>query len=140
MIEVENNCVGCPQGCRVYCNQRYVPVHHCENCGEVLHEGDNHWDEHGKNEYCDDCYYDAIHYEGSLTIANAIEYGEGYTEKVELNNFLANFYSEDEIEEILWNDFAKLTEVQQKEALNEWVKEDEESWIEFWGLEENING
>ena len=137
MIEIENNCVGCPMGC-ANCGRKHEITHRCEICGDYLDEGDNHYHEDGKNEFCDDCYYDAIHYEDSLTTANAIEYGEKHAKSVELNNFLANYYSEDEIEEILWNDFAKLTEVKQKEALNEWVKEDEEDWIDYWRLEENL--
>lgn len=138
-IEIEDNCVGpCPQGCRIYCPMKRVAVHHCESCGDVLHEGDNHWHEDGKNEYCDDCYYDAIKFEESITVDNARANGAAHTGEVTINGFLAFIYDPDEIEEILWRDFSAMPEYNQRSNIAEWATVDEEEWIEFFGLEENL--
>lgn len=136
-IIIEDECVGpCPMGC-INCGRKHVAVHHCELCGDVVYEGSDHWHEDGKHEYCDECYYDAIGYADSLTTDNMIDYGNGCTESVDINGFLASMYSKDEIETLLWNDFCAMPKEKQIECMDEWVKEDEEYWIEYFGLEEN---
>lgn len=138
MIEIENNCVGC-EYC-INCGRKHEEVHKCETCGCYLEDTDNHYSEDGINEYCDDCWYDAIEYGESLTVDNMKDYGSNYADSININGFLKSMYSEDEIETLLWNDFCAMPKEKQTECINEWVKEDEDSWIEYFGLENNLNG
>ena len=65
----------------------------CELCGEYH----CHSKEYSCEGVCEDCVEDEINVE------NALEYGsqEGETESVSINGFLAFYFSEDEINEIL---------------------------------------
>lgn len=33
MIKIEDDCVGCPQGC-INCGRRHTPHYYCDNCGD----------------------------------------------------------------------------------------------------------
>lgn len=65
----------------------------CELCGEYH----CYSEEYNCEKVCEDCVEDEINVE------NALEYGsqEGETESVSINGFLAFYFSEDEINEIL---------------------------------------
>lgn len=50
MIEIENDCVGCPQGC-IRCGRKKVPHFYCDYCGE---ECDDLYDVRG-DQFCKEC-------------------------------------------------------------------------------------
>ena len=33
MVKIENDCVGCPQGC-INCGRKYVEHYYCDECGD----------------------------------------------------------------------------------------------------------
>ena len=33
MIKIEDDCVGCPQGC-IHCGRKHTPHFYCDKCGE----------------------------------------------------------------------------------------------------------
>lgn len=55
MREVENECVGCPQGC-IHCGRDEVVHFYCDECGEedVLRQVDN------DTQLCPDCFAEYV--------------------------------------------------------------------------------
>ena len=52
---MENDCVGCPQGC-IHCGREDdYWVWECDRCGKATTEYDDFIHENGKD-YCSDCY------------------------------------------------------------------------------------
>lgn len=55
MVHVENDCVGCPQGC-IRCGRQYdYYVWECDECGNQFYSEDEVVRINGKD-YCDRCY------------------------------------------------------------------------------------
>lgn len=50
MIKIEDDCVGCPQGC-IRCGRKKVPHLYCDSCGE---ECDELYKVH-HDQFCKDC-------------------------------------------------------------------------------------
>jgi hypothetical protein len=73
---------------RCDCGGDYVEATECACCGKWFDNEDLHG-------ICEGCLED---YE---TLDNAIKIGEQYTEKVEINNFLASVFTAEQINEIL---------------------------------------
>jgi len=55
MKRIENDCVGCPQGC-IHCGrERDYIVWECDECGELMYSEDEVEEVDGKD-FCSDCY------------------------------------------------------------------------------------
>lgn len=78
------------------CGGEFVEAKQCQMCGEWICEDDEN--------VCDDCL------QNNATYDNALKYGEENKESVELNGFLANVFTADEVNEIL---IRELDEAQQ---------------------------
>lgn len=52
MIQFEDECVGCPQGC-ISCGRKHVPHFYCDNCGEEIDLDDLYKDD--DEMLCRDC-------------------------------------------------------------------------------------
>ena len=56
MIETENDCVGCPQGC-IHCGrERSYYVWYCDECGKVTYKQDDFIHTEDGKDYCHSCY------------------------------------------------------------------------------------
>lgn len=55
MVKIENQCVGCPQGCMGSgCPNRNVEVYYCDNCGNEIDIDELYEVEDGED-LCEDC-------------------------------------------------------------------------------------
>lgn len=68
MVEIENNCVGCPQGC-INCGLQHDEVHYCDICGDVIVE-------ESAQSYDFDCCWECEWEHNELTIED--NYDEDY--------------------------------------------------------------
>lgn len=55
MIRIENDCVGCPQGC-ISCGRKHIPHYYCDECEEEISENDM-YDDDGEM-LCRECLLD----------------------------------------------------------------------------------
>ena len=64
MRELENDCVGCPQGC-IHCgrNRNYYKWT-CDRCGKQTTDGDEFFHLDQGSDYCPDCYSELVEKEG----------------------------------------------------------------------------
>lgn len=134
MREMENNCIQCDY-CRHCSLGEYHEVIHCDKCyGEVEEEEVREWE---GQELCEDCYK-ALFLEANkdkLTADNALNIGERFTEAVEINGYLAWYFSTDQIEQLLINE---LNEVFKPSELIEYLGDDYESIIPEKSFEEML--
>ncbi len=105
---------------RCDCGGEYVEATLCKICGKWF----NNEDLHGVCESCLD-YYE--------TLDNALEIGEQYTEKVEINNFLAMVFGENEINAIL-TQAAKERFADHSKQVVEYLEDDKQAFSE-WVIE-----
>lgn len=56
MIEYEDECVGCPQGC-IHCGRKSVPHYYCDECEEELDPNDMYGDIDDEI-FCRECFLD----------------------------------------------------------------------------------
>ena len=101
MRETYNSCNGCTD-C-IMCGRK-TPVEHiiCDKCGDEIPDESLIFEDDG-DELCEDCFIERYYEKNAdkLTASNALTLGEEDTEEVELNGFLAWFYTADQIEDIL---------------------------------------
>ena len=71
---------------------------------------------------CNECFEKNCTEEVALEVGRYINYYEG-EEKISINDFLLSVYTDDEIEEILLNDFNKLPENKKSEYVLQYLKE-----------------
>lgn len=99
----------------------YVPEYACEVCGAEITVCDS-------NRYwglCEECYTRSKEFEDSLTLENAMNYN---MTKVEIPDFLAFVYDEEQIRDILLAHFAELDN--QKELIKDYALENVLEWAE----------
>lgn len=58
MVRMENDCVGCPQGCVAYCQLRNVPHYYCDVCGGEVDPDELHENTLDGGHICMDCIVD----------------------------------------------------------------------------------
>jgi hypothetical protein len=63
MVRVENDCVGCPQGC-INCGRKYVEHFYCDKCGEE----DTLYESYNGEQLCKECLIDVILSSGDYPI------------------------------------------------------------------------
>lgn len=63
MVRVENDCVGCPQGC-INCGRKHVEHFYCDKCGEE----DTLYESYNGEQLCRECLIDAILSSGDYPI------------------------------------------------------------------------
>lgn len=71
MRDIQNDCVGCPQGC-ISCGRNHnYTVFYCDRCNDELEENEVY--ELDGKEYCEQCYYmETTTEEDALIFANDI--------------------------------------------------------------------
>lgn len=89
---------GCPN-CRGY----YTDAKRCKKCGDWIKEDDP--------DLCNDCI------EKEKTQENVVEIGNQWKEKVTINGFLTSCFSEEEIEDILFDHINSLDEEKKKQMI-----------------------
>ena len=79
-------------GCCPYCHGWFEEVYECKICGEYFTEDEL------TSGVCDECVY-----EHSTDIELCHRLGQEAEESIKLNGFIASVFSEEQINEILWN-------------------------------------
>lgn len=100
MREWRNDCVGCDVCYNCGRKNDYEAIM-CDECGADIEEEEvREWE---GQELCEDCYKAKFiqEFRDKFDIPTALNIGEEDTEKVELNGFLAWYYTTDQIEALL---------------------------------------
>ena len=108
----------------------------CDKCGdEMCVEGDypldneffgDQFDKYGKH-YCWRCWTETDEFAETLTLDNAVKYGE---RDREMNDFWNSLYSREEIEELCRKDFEQMPKEIQDKYIREYAEYDPQNWAE----------
>lgn len=95
----------------------------CEKCNKEIDEID--YERYGG--MCEECYLKSKLFEDSLTLENALNDGN---QKIEIPQFLAYVFDEEQIKEILTAKFKELFPEQKKKLIKDYVMDDVPAWAE----------
>lgn len=126
MINYENDCVGCDYCYN--CGAKETPHYYCDECGEEI--GDDELYEIIDNHYHEECWYNKLGYQETLTLENAEKYGEKNKATFELNSFYTNGFTAAQIDEIIKREYlAGTTEAERKTEIEDFAEWDKEAWM-----------
>ena len=127
MTDYEDNCCGCDVCYN--CGAKHSLVYICDECGEAI-DPDEMIERGEDTHYHEECWYNKLGYKETLTLENAEKYGRKNKKAVELNGYYAEFYSAEEIDELIKRDYLASTK---KESIDEEIKDfadwDKEAWM-----------
>ena len=94
---------------------------YCDKCGKEIeefevNEGDN-------TELCPDCYIEECGYDESLTLENALKYGEETQSKIEINDFWDFIFTSYDIQLMFEREWSEMPEEMRIDLLNQYAKD-----------------